>query len=62
MGQGNGLNTYGAFYIGSGTGFGFNYNLNSASHFDASRSSSVYQDGLNEARVKNVSLLPILKY
>lgn len=42
MGQGNSLNTYGAFYIGGGTGFGFNANYGSTTYFDASRCSEIY--------------------
>lgn len=30
--------------------------------FDASKYSSIYQDGIDEVRVKNVALLPIIKY
>ena len=41
------------FYSGS---------VDATTSFDASKSSSVYNNNLNEARVKNVSLLPILKY
>ena len=57
-------NTSGAFYqtgagVFGGQGAGAPRHI---TYMNASRSSSVYQDGLNEARVKNVSLLPILKY
>lgn len=41
------------FYSGS---------VDATTSFDASKSSSVYNNNLNEARVKNVGILPILKY